>query len=69
MQRLVKENAGIAFLPQGSALDPALTLRPILGADWSLANAITYRKDTTAKSIPFLIRELKRQPDTNGHVS
>jgi DNA-binding transcriptional LysR family regulator len=60
MQSLVKDGHGFALIREGTPLDEALTTRPILGVDWTVDTAIIYHKHRHPKTIPILLRQLKR---------
>ena len=61
MQALVKDGHGFTLIREGTILDEELTTRPIAGVDWTVDTAVIYRKQRHAKTIPLLIRKLKRQ--------
>ncbi|SDE96636.1 LysR family transcriptional regulator [Terriglobus roseus] len=60
LQSLVREGYGIALLREGTTLDDALTTRPVAGVSWTVDMAIIYRRDTHSKSLPLLVKRLKR---------
>ena len=61
MQALVKDGYGIALVREGTALDDALTTRPITGVDWTVDSALIYHQQRHPKSIPILVRQFKRK--------
>jgi len=61
MQSLVSDGHGFALIREGTFLQADLTTRPIIGVDWTIDTAIIYRKDTYLRTIPALVRALKRQ--------
>jgi DNA-binding transcriptional LysR family regulator len=61
MQSLVKDGYGFALVREGVSLDSELTTRPIVGVDWTVDTALIYRSDHYPKTIPVVIRQLKRQ--------
>jgi DNA-binding transcriptional LysR family regulator len=61
MQSLVKEGYGFALVREGLLLDSALTTRPIAGVDWTVDTALIYRSDRYPKTLPVVVRQLKRQ--------
>jgi len=61
MQSLVREGYGFALIREGTRLDSELTTRPIAGVDWTVDTALIYRADRYPKTIPVVIRQLKRQ--------
>lgn len=67
MQTLVKEGHGLALIRDGTPLDEGLTTCPILGVDWTVDTAVIYHKQRHPKTVPVLVRKLKRniQKDLN----
>jgi hypothetical protein len=61
MQSLIKEGYGFALIGEGMSLDNELTTRPIAGVDWTVDTALIYRSDRHPKTIPVVVRQLKRQ--------
>jgi len=61
MQALVKDGYGMALVREGTALDEALTTRPITGVDWTVDSAVIYHQQRHPKSIPILVRQFKRK--------
>jgi DNA-binding transcriptional LysR family regulator len=61
MQVLVKEGHGFTLIREGTTLDDELTTRPLAGVDWTVDTAAVYHKQQHPKTIPILIRKLKRQ--------
>jgi hypothetical protein len=60
MQMLVKEGYGLALVREGTVLDDALMTRRLLDVDWTVDSAIIYRRDRYPKTIPVVIRRLRR---------
>jgi DNA-binding transcriptional LysR family regulator len=67
MQRLVKDGYGLTLMREGTVLDPELTTRPIQGVDWTVDTAFVYHKERHPKSIPVLVRHLKRRYSASLH--
>jgi len=61
MQMLVKEGYGLALVREGTALDDELTTRRIVGVEWTVDTAIAFRRLQHPKTIPVLIRRLRKQ--------
>lgn len=61
MQMLVKEGHGLALIREGSTLDDQLTTRCVLGVDWTVSTAIAFHRDKHAKTIPILVRRLRKK--------
>lgn len=60
MQTLVKDGHGLALVREGILLEEDVTTRPILGVNWTMDTAIIYRKQHHPKTVPILVRRLKR---------
>jgi DNA-binding transcriptional LysR family regulator len=60
MHELVKQGYGFALIREGSALEPELVTRPIAGVNWTVDTAIVYNKQRHLRTIPVLVRHLKR---------
>ena len=60
MQELVKQGYGFALIRNGTVLDPELITLPIAGVDWTVDTALVYSKQRHPKTIPVLVRHLKR---------
>jgi DNA-binding transcriptional LysR family regulator len=60
MQSLVKEGHGLALIREGTLLDEGLTTRRLSGADWTMDTAAIYHKMRRPKSVPILVKMLKR---------
>lgn len=60
MQTLVKEGHGLALVREGILLEEGLTTRPILGVSWTIDTAVIYHKQHHPKTVPILVRRLKR---------
>jgi DNA-binding transcriptional LysR family regulator len=61
MQTLVKEGYGFALIREGIPLDEELTTRPIARVDWTVDTAVVYHKERHPKTIPVLVKKLRRQ--------
>ncbi|WP_049961148.1 LysR family transcriptional regulator [Pseudacidobacterium ailaaui] len=61
LQELVKEGYGFALVCEGTVHDAELTTRPVAGMDWALRTAFAYNKQSHPKTIPVLLRCLKKQ--------
>jgi DNA-binding transcriptional LysR family regulator len=67
MRALVRDGYGFALIREGTLLEDDLTTRPILGVDWTVDTAVIYHKQRHPKTLPILVRKLKRniQKDRN----
>jgi len=61
MQALVKQAYGFALVREGTPLDAELTTRPVAGVNWTVDIAFAYKKEGHPKTIPVLLRNLKRE--------
>ncbi len=61
LQLLVKEGHGFALVREGSVHDEELTTRPIAGVTWTVDTALIYRKQQYPKTLPLVLKNLKRQ--------
>jgi len=61
MQTLVKEGYGFALIREGIPLEEELTTRPIASVDWTVDTAFVYHKERHPKTIPVLVKKLRRQ--------
>jgi len=61
IQELVKQGYGFALIREGTVLDKELVTRPIVGVGWTVDTAIVYNKLHHPKTVPVLIRQLKRR--------
>jgi DNA-binding transcriptional LysR family regulator len=60
MQILVKEGHGFALIRQGTLLEDGLITRRLSGVDWTVDTAVIYHKQRYPKTVPVLVRKLKR---------
>jgi DNA-binding transcriptional LysR family regulator len=60
MQTLVKEGHGLALIREGTLLEEDLITRRLSGVDWTVDAAAIYHKLRYPKTVPVLVRKLKR---------
>jgi DNA-binding transcriptional LysR family regulator len=60
MQTLVKEGYGFALVREGALLEEGLILRPLIGVDWTVDTAVAYHKRRHPKTVPIVVRQIKR---------
>ena len=60
MQALVGEGHGVALIREGTPLEEGLMTRRLAGVDWTVDTAVIYHKQRHPKTVPILVRELKR---------
>jgi len=61
LQMLVKEGHGFTLIREGTALDEALTTRRIAGVHWTVDTAVIYHRYRFPRTIPILIKQLRRE--------
>lgn len=61
MQLLVREGYGLALIPERTPLQPELTVRRLLGANWTIDTALIYPKARHRKTLPVILRQLKQR--------
>jgi DNA-binding transcriptional LysR family regulator len=66
MQTLVREGYGFALIREGTVLEEALTTRPIIGVDWTVDTAVVYHSQRHPKTIPILVKMLRRKMAKDG---
>ena len=59
-QTLVKSGYGFALIREGTPLESGLTTRSVMGVDWTVDTAIVFKKDTKLRTLPVLVRGLRR---------
>lgn len=60
MQTLVKEENGLALIREGTLLEEGLVARRLAGVDWTVDTAIIYHKQRHPKTVPVLVRMMKK---------
>lgn len=60
IQTLVKEGHGLALIREGTLLEESLATRRLSGVDWTVDTAVIYHKQRHPKTLPILVRMLKR---------
>jgi DNA-binding transcriptional LysR family regulator len=60
MLTLVKEEHGLALIREGTFLEEGLITRRLAGVEWTVDTAAIYRKQFHPKTVPILVRKLKR---------
>jgi hypothetical protein len=60
LRELVRQGYGFALVREGSKIDDELTTRPVANVNWMVNIAIAYNRERHPKTIPVLIRHLKR---------
>lgn len=65
MQTLVKEGHGLTLIREGTPLEEGLITRRLAGVDWTVDTAVIYHKQRHPKTVPILVRKLKRSLQNN----
>jgi DNA-binding transcriptional LysR family regulator len=60
MQTLVKEGHGLALIREGTLIEEGLITRRLVDVDWTVDTAVVYHKQRHPKTVPILVRKLKR---------
>ena len=60
LQSLVTGGHGIALIREGTLLEEGLTTRRLVGVNWTVDTAVIYHKQRHPKTVPILVRKLKR---------
>lgn len=60
LRELVKQGYGFALVREGSKIDDELTTRRVAGVDWHVSIAVIYNSQRHPRTIPVLVRHLKR---------
>lgn len=60
LQELVREGYGLALIREGTPLEQGLVIRRLAGVDWTVDTAIIYHKRRHPKTVPILVKGLKR---------
>jgi len=61
LQMLVKEGHGFTLIREGTTLDEALTTRRVAGVHWTVDTAVIYHRHRYPKTVPILIKQLRRE--------
>jgi len=61
LQWMVESSYSYALIPEGSALQKGLVTRPIAGVTWTVDSALILGRSTSQKTLPQLIKELRRR--------
>lgn len=61
LQWMVESSYGYALIREGSVLQEGLVTRPIAGVTWTVDSALILGKSTSQRTMPQLVRELRRR--------
>jgi DNA-binding transcriptional LysR family regulator len=61
IQWMVESGRGYALVREGSEMQSGLVTRPIAGVTWTVDSALILGKSTSQKTIPYLVRELRKR--------
>lgn len=67
VQGLVRDGHGFALVREGMNVQEELTTRPISGVDWTIDTAVIYHKVRHPKTIPLVVKKLRRQLHPDNH--
>ncbi|HEY0757868.1 MAG TPA: LysR family transcriptional regulator [Acidisarcina sp.] len=60
LRELVRQGYGFTLIREGSKIDDELTTRPVAAVNWMVNIAIVYNRQRHPKTIPVLVRHLKK---------
>ncbi len=66
-QLLVKQGFGFALMREGTLLEDGLITRPIIGVDWTVDTAMVFKANTSLKTLPIIVRNLRRRYARTEH--
>ena len=61
LQWMVESGSGYALIREGSELQVGLVTRPIAGVTWTVDSALISGKSTSQRTIPYLVREMRKR--------
>ena len=61
IQWMVKSGYGHALIREGSELEAGVITRPVAGVDWTVDSVLIFKKSPSHKTIPVLVRELRKR--------
>jgi DNA-binding transcriptional LysR family regulator len=61
LQWMVESGRGYALIPEGSPLQEGLVTRPIANVTWTVDSALIIGGSTSQKTLPRLVKELRRR--------
>jgi LysR family hydrogen peroxide-inducible transcriptional activator len=61
LQWMVQMGYGYALIREGTELPAGLTTRPVAGVEWTVDSVLVLGRSTSQRTIPYLIRELKKR--------
>lgn len=61
LQWMVESSYGYALIPEGSQLQKGVVTRPITGVTWTVDSALILGRSTSHKTLPALLKELRRR--------
>jgi DNA-binding transcriptional LysR family regulator len=68
IQWMVKSGFGHALIREGSELGEGIVTRPVAGVNWMVDSVLISKKSTTQKTIPMLLRELRKRLRMQAHL-
>ena len=61
IQWMVESGRGYALVREGSEMQMGLVTRPITGVTWTVDSALILGKSTSQRTIPYLVKELRKR--------
>ena len=68
IQWMVKSGFGHALIREGSELEQGIVTRPVAGVNWMVESVLISKKSPTQRTIPVLLRELRRRLRMQAHL-
>ena len=62
IQWMVQSGYGHALIREGSELQAGVVTRPVAGVNWTVDSVLIFKKSSSQKTIPALVRELRKRP-------
>jgi hypothetical protein len=68
IQWMVKSGFGHALIREGSEVEEGIVTRPVTGVTWMVESVLISKKFPTQRTIPVLLRELKKRLKMQAHL-
>jgi DNA-binding transcriptional LysR family regulator len=61
IQWMVESGRGYALVREGSEMQMGLVTRPVTGVTWTVDSALILNKSTSQRTIPYLVKEMRKR--------
>ena len=68
IQWMVKSGFGHALIREGSEVEDGIVTRPVAGVNWMVESVLISKKFPTQRTIPVLLRELRKRLRMQAHL-